>query len=573
MSINGATTLYQALEKTVVSRPTATFIADVVDGAYHRNTYSDILERVQNLAFGLKQLNLPSGDRVAFMVRNSSDWLVIDLACAQLGLINVPIHTTYSFQYVSYTLEHSGAKVLFIQDKLYQKFAEQLPQLKLAHIIIVGQNQGSLQTLTSLSREGRLQEYLGGDENNIHTIIYTSGTTAEPKGVMLSHKNILSNLKGAAQHVPISSADRFFSFLPLSHALERTGALYVTLYFGAEIYFSESTDTIARDIKLAKPTIMLAVPRIFEKVYARIVDKVENGTPFQKKLFFQALTLQRSQLNGQILSSWQRVKLFVLDIIVLAKIRGSLGGRLTRVISGGAALDQKIAKFFQTVGILILEGYGLTETSPVISVNKFDRYKFGSVGQVIPGMEIRLTDDKEILARGSSLMAGYFNNDTETKTAIDSQGWLHTGDMGSIDSDGFLTITGRIKELLILSNGKNVNPVPIEIALNGSDYISQSLVYSLEGDNLRAIIVPDFDRLSVWLRERGLLGDPKEYLANELVRQLFQEEIASKMKIFNPFEQIHQFKLIAEEFTQDNGLVTPTLKLRRKNILQLFLDM
>ncbi len=569
MSPNEPLTIYGLLRRSADRNPSKEYFADVVDDSYRVLTYGDIYQRVRSLSCGLKQLGLQTGDRLAMMIPNGSLWATIDFACAQLGVIDVPIHTTYAFQYVSYTIQHSGAETLIIQDTFYEKFQSQIAELELKRIIVVGRKFSDTIDFETLLTQGSLTEAVE-DDNLVHTIIYTSGTTAEPKGVMLSHANIVANIRAASQHIPIEEEDRFFSFLPLSHVLERTGSLYVSTFFGASVYFSESTETIARDIKRAKPTIMLAVPRIFERVYEKIITRVDAGSALKKKMFFLALSLSRKKIKNESLSGSQQLLLRVLDALVLKKVRASLGGRLKYVISGGASLDQKIAKFFQTVGILILEGYGLTECSPIVAVNKSTHYKFGTVGPAIPGTEIRLSSDKEILTKGPSLMRGYYNDEAATGEAIDSDGWFHTGDLGSIDSEGFLTITGRIKEIIVLSNGKNINPVAIEIALNRSIYISQSMVYSPDNKTLKVLLVPNFTELSAWLQGKNIMADPKSELDTPAVKELYAKELEEQLKVLSNFEQVREFKLIAEEFTQDNGLMTPTLKIKRINIIDIY---
>ena len=562
-------TIYQRFKVSAEKFPDRECLAEINQGQYRAWTYADIAFDVNRLASAFCHLGLQTGDHIALLLPNGRHWALVDLACSRMGYISVPIHTTYNAHYVNHIITHSDSKTLVISEELWHKFFDDIRDLKLERIIVVGPNprDGVIHFDQLLSSVIDIEEPAEVSSDACHTIIYTSGTTGDPKGVMLSHRNILSDSDNARNHIPVTETDRFFSFLPLSHVLERTGGYYTPLVNGAAIYYASSPANIAVEVKLAKPTIMLAVPRIFEKVYEKIYVRINAGSPMQKKLFFVALKLQRKHLNGQL--SWlQKLLRSLLEIIVLKKIRGSLGGRLRFAVSGGASLDSKIAKFFETVGIKIVEGYGLTETSPIVATNKPGHYKFGTVGMPIPNVEVKIGQDKEILVRGESVMLGYYRNDAATREAIDNDHWLHTGDMGFIDVEGFLTITGRIKELIILSTGKNISPVPIEQALNRTKYITQSLFYGNRQKSLSALIVPDFDELAMWLHEHHYDVPAKDSLNKQYVVQLYSDEINHALREFTSIEQIQNFTLVAEEFTEANGLMTPTLKLKRNLILK-----
>jgi long-chain acyl-CoA synthetase len=435
--------------------------------------------------------------------------------------------------------------------------------LGLKRMIVRGQveiREPAVSWQTCLSGEP-VTESVAVSEQDIHTIVYTSGTTADPKGVMLSHDNILFDADASRQVIPITPSDSFFSFLPLSHMLERTGCYYTVMSVGASIYFASSNDKIADEVMLVRPTVMLAVPRMFEKMHEKIFDTIDSGPTWKKQLFFQAL---RSRQGAHPLAQW------FYETLVFKTIKAKLGGRLRFVVSGGASLDRKIAKFFQTIGLPILEGYGLTETSPVVAVNRLEATKIGTVGLLLPGVEVTIDKEKQILIRGRNVMKGYYQQPELTQEVIDSEGWFHSGDMGFIDSEGYLTVIGRIKELIVLTNGKKINPVPLEISLNRSRYISQSMVYGDSHNHLSAVIVPDFKELNLWLESEQILKSGKESLVMPQVKELFAMEIKDRLKEYNSIEQVVDFKLIGEEFTQENDFVTPTQKLKRKKIRDFF---
>ncbi len=556
-------TIFARFQETVKSHGSDTFVADIEAGQIHRQTYTQVFDKVQRLAASLKSFGVATGDRVAVLLPNSADWVIADLACAQLGLINVPIHTTYSWNYIQYTITHSGAMVLVVGTKHWQEHKSQILGLGLKQIIVQGIEdvQSPAVSWQSCLAHEPLSESTSVTPEDVHTIVYTSGTTADPKGVMLTHDNILFDTDAARQVIPIFATDLFFSFLPLSHMLERTGCYYTALSVGASIYFASSNEKITTEVALVKPTIMLAVPRIFEKMHRKIFDTIDSGPKWKKRLFFAAL---HSRQHSSPLKSW------LYEMLVFKKIKAKLGGRLRLVISGGASLDRKIARFFQTIGLAIFEGYGLTETSPVVSVNSLNKTKIGTVGLLLPGVEVTIDKDKQILIRGRNVMKGYYNNEAVTKESIDSEGWFYSGDMGFLDGEGYLTVVGRIKELIVLTNGKKVNPVPLEISLNRSRYIGQAMVYGDGQNHLSTIIVPDFAEFELWLKSKSITGSSKEAITLPQVKELFMSEIKESLKDYNSVEQIVDFKLVAEEFTQENDMVTPTQKLKRRKILTLY---
>jgi len=556
-------TIYQRFQEVAASHPTSVFVADIQQGTIHSYTYGQILDLVGRVSGYMSSVGSEAGDRVALLLPNSSDWVIADLACAQLGLIVVPIHTTYNWNYIKYTIEHSGATTLIVDDKKWQEHKSAILGLGLKNIIVRGEMivpEGCVLWKSCLEyQDSTTQTHANADD--VHTIVYTSGTTADPKGVRLTHTNILFDTDAARQYIPIYAGDSFFSFLPLSHMLERTGSYYTAMSVGASVYFASSNDKISEEVVIVKPTIMLSVPRMFDKMYEKIFDTVDAGPAWKKKLFFAAL---RGKKNSSQLMQ------FVYELLVFRTIKAKLGGRLRFVVSGGASLDRKTAKFFQTIGLQILEGYGLTETSPIVAVNPVGKSQIGTVGLPLPGVEVTIDKDKQILIRGKNVMRGYYDNPEATSEVLDPEGWFHSGDMGFIDQSGYLTVIGRVKELIVLSNGKKVNPIPLEISLNRSRYISQCMVYGNGQSHLSAIVVPDFKELNLWLESEHLVQTGREALVLPQVIDLFQSEISNSLKEYSAIEQVRDFKLVPDEFTQENDMLTPTQKLKRMKILSIY---
>ena len=544
----------------------STALAFLDRGKYKTISYQQLEQQRNNLAIWMKQNGWKKGDKFALMLGNSPEWITADLAAASLGLVVVPIHTTYNAEYIYKVLTHCQAKYLIITSELFDKHEVVIGSLNLQNIVIVGECKRSSKNILAWPNLSDIEqvdiEYQEVLEDDLHTIIYTSGTTGDPKGVMLSHKNLIVNAESAKRNVIIVPEDRFFSFLPLSHAFERMAGYYAPIITGSSIYFAQSSKTIVEDIKLAQPTIMSSVPRIFEKVYGKVFDNVESSSKFKKKLFFKGLQLAVLK-RKDMLRFWQWAQWKILDIVVLKKIRQVLGGNLRLAISGGASLDLKVIKFFDNLGIKVIEGYGMTETSPIIAVNKIDDYRYGTVGFPLDCNEVMIAQNKEILVRGENVMLGYYQNPDITAEVIDKDGWLHTGDLGFVDREGFLTIIGRAKDIIVLSTGKNIFPEQIENVLNESRYISQSMIYGDKDKHISALIVPNFDQLKQWCLKHQLPFD----LSSEKILNFYRDKIEGRLKNFAKVEQINNFKLVGEEFSQENGLLTPTLKLKRKKIL------
>lgn len=538
------------------------------NGVYFSYTFEQVAKKVKIFAQTLLDLGIQKGEKVAILSENRPEWVIADLGIMSINAITVPLHTTLNPKAICNVLNHSEAKAVVVAgtDLLLKilLFQKELPFLE--KIIYVEQLNNDLKKVSDkkilnwddLVAQAEFKDFIPKNLNSedVCTIIYTSGTTGNPKGVMLSHKNLLENLEAVKRAVPIKTRDLFLSFLPLSHVLERLAGYYVPLLTGASIAYAENIKKLPQNLKETKPTILISVPRIFEKFYDVIQDKVSSSSVFKQNLFHWALRRKNSGF-----SHW------LADHLIFKKIRSQLGGRLRLTVSGGASLNKKIAKFFLKIGILILEGYGLTETSPVISVNQENDFKFGTVGKVLDNIKVKISLEKEILMQGPSLMKGYYKDLIETQKAIDKNGWFQTGDLGFIDQEEFLTIIGRKKEMLVTSGGKNVWPEVIEKEINHDPYISQSMVVGQNRKFISALIVPDWEEVKKFLKAKNLaIKNPKELIKSSEVLNLFKERIELINKNFSHFEDIVRFKLIVDEFSQEREELTPTLKLRRQII-------
>ncbi len=547
-----------------------TALAFLSDDHYKKISYNELNAYRRRLADRWHKFAWVKGEKLALMLPNSPEWIISDLAAATLGIIVVPIHTTYNSEYIKKIIEHSDSKYLVIHRTYFDKHRHTIDTLDLSRIIVVGDSQDltgehvhAWPILDEDKKLTRLPQDISGD--SVHTIVYTSGTTGDPKGVMLTHKSLIFNTEAAERNVGVSHKDRFFSFLPLSHSFERVAGYYAPIFSGASIYFARSKESIIDDIKKAKPTIINSVPRIFDKIYGKVFDKIDTANDFKKKIFFKGLQLSVLKRKNK-LNLFKYIQWMILDFVVLRKVRAVLGGRLRLAISGGASLDLKTMRFFNNLGIKIIEGYGMTEASPVIAVNKPDNFRPGTVGHALDCNDVKIANNKEILVRGTNVMKGYYKAEELTKEVVDKNGWLHTGDLGFIDKDGFISIIGRAKDVIVLSTGKNIFPEAIENTLNESRFISQSMIYGDKQKHISALVVPNFEQLKNWCVKQNLKFD----LADERIMKFYEDKINQRLKEYAKVEQISNFDLLAEEFSQDNGFLTPTLKLKRNKIIDKF---
>ena len=556
-------------------------------GTYEDISYTALGESVDAFSKGLNALGVEKDDRVAILSENRPEWAITDFGSLKTGAVTVPMFSTLTAAQVGYILNDSGAKVICVStEKQLEKclsIRDKIPTLE--QIIIFDSIEG--ETPEGVTEFERVCEATGEgtdnitSEDDIATIIYTSGTTGNPKGVMLTHANFISNVQVCKSLIDVSETDVLLSFLPLSHVFERLGGHYVPLFSGAKIAYAESTFTVAQNMQEVAPTVMLSVPRLYETMHDRILRAVQEGSSLKQKIFHWGVSVGSSVSSaiqqGKNPSAILRLQQNIADKLVFAKLKAATGGRLRFFVSGGAALPQAIAEFFHAAGILILEGYGLTETSPVISMNYPEKWKFGTVGAPVPGVEVRIAEDGEILTRGPHVMKGYFNNEAATAEVIDGEGWFHTGDIGIIDADGFVKITDRKKNIIVLSNGKNVAPQPIESELVQSPFISQIMLVGNERKNLAALIVPNFDALKAWASDSDTGGgidtaDLSAMLQAREVQQHIQREIRSRLTDFADFEQVRRFVLLEKEFSQEADEMTPTLKLKRNVIIERYSD-
>ena len=553
---------------------------------YQDISYSDFGDSIQQFSNGLRSLGVEKGDRIAIISENRPEWAISDFSILKIGAINVPMFSTLTAAQVGYILNDSGAKIICVSTvKQLEKVVTIRDNIEtLETIILYDSTEDELPdgvvSYTNVCENGKDVETGNDDhvtEDDIATIIYTSGTTGNPKGVMLTHANFLFNFNACKSLVDVGETDVLLSFLPLSHVFERLGGHYVPLFSGAKIAYAESTFTVAQNMQEVSPTVMLSVPRLYETMHDRVLRAVEAGSSLKQKIFHWGVAVgskvSSSIQQGRNPSVLLSIKQGIADKLVFAKLKAATGGNLRFFISGGAALPQSIAEFFHAAGILILEGYGLTETSPVISLNYPDKWKFGTVGVPVPGIEVQIAEDGEILTRGPHVMKGYFNNDEATAEVIDSEGWFYTGDIGLIDEDGFVRITDRKKNIIVLSNGKNVAPQPIESQLIQSPFINQIMLVGNERKNVAALIVPNFDALKSWGTENGLdVSEISEMLQTREVQQRIQKEIRERLTDFADFEQVRRFALLEREFSQEEDEMTPTLKLKRNVIIEKFSD-
>ena len=579
-------TINQMIQNTIGQHGSETALSHKVDKVYQDISYATLAERIKAFCLGLAELGLQKGDRVALLSENRPEWAITDLAILAGGGVTVPMFSTLTSAQVEYIVRDSGAKIICVSNE------RQLQKIKdwdanvptsLQHIVIFDELQDdSMRTFDQVCELG--QQVENGDQvyqqaseavepSDLASIIYTSGTTGDPKGAMLTHSNFMSNVQAATGVVTIGTDDVFLSFLPLSHVFERMGGHYLPLSSGATIAYAESPFTIRQNMQEVRPTIMMSVPRVYEAMHERILNSVKEGSPTKQKIFHWSVgvgskvsqAIQQKQKPSLGLS----MKASIANKLVFEKLKAVTGGRLRFFVSGGAPLSKAIAEFFHAAGILILEGYGLTETSPVICVNRPDQWKFGTVGPMIPGIEMKIAADGEILSRGPHIMQGYFNKPSDTAEAIDADGWFYTGDIGEVDEEGFLTITDRKKNLLILSNGKNVAPQPIENQLKQSPYISEIMLLGDQRRTITALIVPNYDAIKEFAEEQQLeAADIPALLQTQEVQRLIRGEINQYSGDFADFERVRMFTLMEKEFSEESGEMTPTLKLKRPIIME-----
>ncbi len=597
---------YKGTDKTAFARKPSQ------DKEYSTITWDEVSDDVHALTAYLIENNIQSGDRLALLSENRYEWVVVDLALQLVGAVNVSLYSSLPADQCRYILQNAETKLFFVSTGIQLKKALQVfdecPNLN--QVVAFDQPKvdsylepGYVSLFEKVMQSGRKQRKVHQKEieqrsasvqaQDTATLIYTSGTTGAPKGAMLTHHNIVSNIKAAHQHLDIYETDRCLSFLPLCHSFERTAGYYAMIAGGAEIYYAEGIDTVAKNMIEAQPTIVLSVPRLFEKIYSMVTKSVEEGPAVKKAIFEWAMKTGEKYSNGKRgLVSLQKK---VADRLVFDKLKERTGGKIRFFVSGGAALPAKIGQFFMSAGLNIIEGYGLTETSPIMSANKYGKEEIGTVGTIINGVTVgiqRLNDSKiicevsgesyptdvtseegEILCKGPNVMKGYWKDEEATDEMIDDKGWLHTGDVGHFE-EGKLKITDRIKHMIVNAGGKNIYPGPIEERFTTNKWIEQIMVVGERQPFMAALIVPDFDELELFASENEIeYNSMGQLIKHPEVQELYKNEVQSYAKEMASHEKIRDFRLLSNEFTVETGELTPTLKIKRRVVEDKYEDL
>ncbi|MEI8032545.1 MAG: long-chain fatty acid--CoA ligase [Chlorobiaceae bacterium] len=558
-------------------------IARKINGLYEPISYRELERDVHHFSAFLKKNGIHAKDRVAILSENRPGWYLADMAILNIGAINVPLYPSLPGNQIEYILKNCGAKLIVVSNMLQLgkilSIWQNLPELALAVVMnrmeeaieeVIDLNQAKESGERYLNEKPWILEGTPVEPDDVATIIYTSGTTGLPKGVMLTHRNICENVKSCSTVIRLDEGDRGLSFLPLSHAYERTGGYYLLFSSGASIYLAESIETIALNMAEARPTIMFTVPRLFDRMKMSILKQISAESSLKQKVFNWALSTggkYHRQLDEKgSVSSLLSLQHAIASKLVYHKIQTKFGGRLRYFVSGGAALPKKIGEFFQALEIVILEGFGLTETAPVTHVNRPEKIKFGTVGPAVNNVQARIAEDGEILLKGPNIMKGYWMDDAATSEVM-KNGWFCTGDIGEIDSDGYLKITDRKKHIIVTSGGKNIAPMPIENLIAESPYVDQVVVIGEKRPFLIALIVPDFSKISEYAAQEGIKASSnKELIENKNIQQIFEKLMRTISRQLATHEKVRKFMLIEEGFTVENGHMTPTLKLKRKAI-------
>ena len=552
-------------------------LCDKRDGNWVKTSTAELIRQADQLSRALVSIDVQGGDKVAIISStNRSEWSICDLGILQAGAIDVPMYPTISAEDYEYIFNHAEVKVCFVSDEeLYEKVMTAKPNVpSLKHVYSFDQINGCDHWSKLLEKGSEEHQITVEDrmaairEDDLATLIYTSGTTGKPKGVMLSHKNIVSNAKACLERLPVDSNGRALSFLPLCHVYERM-LLYLYQLTGVSIYFAESMDTIGDNLKEVKPDVFTAVPRLLEKVFDKIMAKGSELSGIKKNLFYWAVQLgEEYDTVGK--SAFYKFKLSIARKLIFSKWQAALGGNAKAVASGSAALSPRLARIYLAAGIPVMEGYGLTESSPVVAVNceTNNMVRIGTVGKPIQDVEVRIAEDGEILVKGPNIMMGYYKDEDKTKEVIDPDGWLHTGDIGEITKEGFLRITDRKKEIFKTSGGKYIAPQLMENKFKESRFIEQIIVIGENRKHPAALIVPAFEFLREWAQRKGIeFGSHEDMIQNKEVINRITEEVHKYNEYFGHWEQVKKFELLPEEFTIEGEELTPTLKLKRKVIL------
>lgn len=538
----------------------------------------DFIDRTNWVSYGLFALGLEEGDRVAIISNNRPEWNFCDFGCQQANMISVPIFPTISGHDLQYILNHAGVKAVFISDKLiYTRLAaieKEIPEVK--HVISFTPLDGIMpfSDFLELGKKQAVPDKIEGIKakvkpDDLMTILYTSGTTGTPKGVMISHHNLVSNVKACQHLAPFQLNWRALSFLPLNHVYERMISM-LYLYKSVSIYYAEGVETIGDNLKEIKPHIFVSVPRLIERVYEKITATGEKLTGFKRKIFDWSLQIAQRYTLPNNNGAWYNIQRKVADMLVYSKWRDALGGELVCIVSGGAALNPKLERVFLCAGITCLQGYGLTETAVVISVNHYggDNIRIGTVGPVIENVKVKIApDDHEILIKGPNIMLGYYKNPDATKEAIDAEGWFHSGDVGEFVENRFLKITDRKKEIFKTTSGKYIAPLMIENKIKESRFVEQSMVVGENQKFASALIVPSFANFREYCKDNGIAWTSNDEMSqHEALRKLINDHIKQINKVLAPYEQLKRVSILKKEWTVEGGELTPKMSLKRKVI-------
>lgn len=573
--VEGCSSLLELLYNTVEregAKPALCSKDGVAGDGWRGISYEYLYERVRRFATGLSRLGVERGEMVALMSGNRPEWPIADLAIQSLGAVTVPIYPTLGAGQVAHIVEDSGAGVVILENATLlgrvESVRESMPGL--TSVVVIQSGAGNALSFDEIERDGSAIPLDGWEDgwrsigrDDVATVIYTSGTTGLPKGAVLTQGNLLSNLEGIFEALPISPDDVMLSLLPLSHVFERTSGHYLGLAAGCTIYYAESIEQVPENLREVRPTLCISVPRLYEKMYARVLQSITGDGGLKERMFEDALASGKRayemERDGGVVGGSLKLKLALYDRIVFAKLREAVGGRLKYFVSGGARLNPEIGKLFYAAGVKIVEGYGLTETSPVVSCNRLSRIRFGTVGPPLHNLEVKIDDSGEVLVKGPSVMRGYLGNEKATAEAFTGDGFYRTGDVGEFDEAGYLSITERAKNLIVLSTGKNVAPQLVETALVAAPHISQTVLVGDGRKYVSALVVPNYDAV------RWTLGFEvsNEYLAqDERARALIERDIQDATVGFADYERPKRFALLPRELSQEEGELTPTLKVK-----------
>ncbi len=576
------TRLFDIIDRQINNFPQEDALCDKIGGSWRKYSSTQFKEFADNFSLGLLSLGFQPDDKFAIISYNRTEWNFVDLGILQIGGVDVPMYPNMSSEDYEYIFNDAEVKLVFVENadiyKKVKKILNNTPSVQKVYSFDTVKECDKWDEI-SKSPDESLRDKLNETKarvscDNLATIIYTSGTTGVPKGVELTHKNIISNVQSIKQIMPMTEKSRMISFLPICHIFERC-ATYYYMYIGASIYYAESIEKIGENIKEIKPHFFTTVPRLLEKIFDKIMDKGRELSPAKKAIFGWAVNLANHYDPMGKNNSFYNLRLFFARKLVFSKWMEALGGEIEGIICGAAALQPRLARIFTAAGANVKEGYGLTETSPVLTCNRFpqDEYYLGTVGMLIPGVEIKISDSGEILAKGDNVTKGYYRKPDATKEAIDEEGWFHTGDVGEWVDGKFLRITDRIKEIFKTSGGKFITPLPIENKMKESNFIGEIMVVGEYQKFCGAIVVPNFDFIEKWAKKKKLGLKSHEDIANSpIIKERIWKDINKYNKRFSHIKQIKKFETIPELWTVETGELTPTLKIKRRVIKKKYED-